>query len=367
MTRELIEETVRKWWVLIDNLHLPGVSFLEAWARSHPDALCGPYTQMRHSPRCAGSGEEGYSTTTSQGWPQSKEQQVLVLRTQLQLQALGRWRGLSQCFLGPLRPEVEHPPPPRTLPAWVQGGSYDGIFKRCARDQSPLRVSLPWTYLQARNTHQLLGWFSAEKRVTDRQSTQSPRTPRPRPVNARDLLVTQTCCSSLVPSWKLHGKLTQMSIPANIHLSTASVSDLILSPALSLHGTHDNVLKMCMFHKITLIKPQDLIHTLTEHLFNGRHWTDTGLQQQMVPSPKSRKHSPTPQNSSVLLVIPYQRSICIPLLTHLFPSVLALKIFPWKSLVWLTNLSGFIWSISKSFEMEFERASRYLMKYVSRL
>lgn len=62
-----------------------------------------------------------------------------------------------------------------------------------------------------------------------------------------------------------------MSIPANIHLSTASVSDLILSPALSLHGTHDNVLKMCMFHKITLIKPQDLIHTLTEHLFNGRH------------------------------------------------------------------------------------------------
>ena len=294
-------------------------------------------------------------------------QQVLVLRTQLQLQALGRGRGLSQCFLGPLRPEVEHPPPPRTLPAWVQGGSYDGIFKRCARDQSPLRVSSPWTYLQARNTHQLLGWFSAEKRVTDRQR-QPPQTPRPRPVNARGLLVTQAGCSSLVPSWKARGKLTQMSIPANIYLGTASVSHLILSPALSLHGTHDNVVKMCMFYSITLTKPQGLIHALMEHLFSGRHWTDTGLQQQMVPSPKSRKHGPTPRNSSVSLVIPYQRSICIPLLTHLFPSVLALKIFPWKSLVWLTNLSGFIWSISKSFEMgEFERASRYLMKYVSRL
>lgn len=217
MTRELTEETVRKRWVLIDNLHLPGVSFLEAWAHSHPAALCGPYTQTQHSPRCAGSGEEGHSTTTSQGWPQGGGQQMLVLRTRFQLQALGRWKGLSQCFLGPLMPEVEHPPPPRTLPAWVQGGSYDGIFKRCARDQSPLRVSLPWTYVQARNLHQLLGWFSAEKRATDRQSTQSPRTPRPGPVNARGLLVTRTCYSSLGPSWKPRGKLTQMSVPANIY------------------------------------------------------------------------------------------------------------------------------------------------------
>ena len=158
MTLELTEETVRKWWVLTDNLHLPGVSFLEAWAHSHPAALRGPYTQTRHSPHCAGSGGEGHSTTTSQGWPQGGGQQMLVLRTRLNCRRSGGWRGLSQCFLGPLMPEVEHPPPPRTLPAWVQGGSYDGIFKRCARGlQSPSRVSLPWTYLQVRNTHQLLG------------------------------------------------------------------------------------------------------------------------------------------------------------------------------------------------------------------
>ena len=172
MTLELTEETVRKRWVLTDNLHLPGVSFLEAWAHSHPAALRGPYTQTRHSPRCARSGGEGHSTTTSQGWPQGGGQQMLVLRTRLNCRRSGGWRGLSQCFLGLLMPEVEHPPPPRTLPAWVQGRSYDGIFKRCARGlQSPLGVSLPWTYLQVRNTHQLLGWFSAEKRVTDRQST----------------------------------------------------------------------------------------------------------------------------------------------------------------------------------------------------
>lgn len=235
MTLELTEETVRKRWVLTDNLHLPGVSFLEAWAHSHPAALRGPYTQTRHSPRCAGSGREGHSTTTSQGWPQGGGQQMLVLRTRLQLQALGRVEGPVPVFPGTADARGGAPSSSQDTPSMGPGRElWWYLQKMCQRPESSRSLITMAIFAGEEHASAFRMIFSREESDKQTKRTLSPQTPRCRPVNPRDLLVTQTCYSLFVPSWKATPTFSPMeSLPKCQFLLTSTSAPHFVSCPIS--------------------------------------------------------------------------------------------------------------------------------------
>lgn len=170
------------------------------------------------------------------------------------------------------------------------------LQKICPRQCS--WVLLPWAALQTGMCVSFWKRFSAGKGAIQTKDVYTharkhTQTPSYKLVSPWDLLVTQTCYSLFVPSWKAISissfvkPLLNFQSLANLSLQCQSLISLHLLP-LSLHSTHNNVLKMCMLYNLSLYwicGHYPFIQIFMGHLWYGRPWTRYKSYSSKVPYP----------------------------------------------------------------------------------